>query len=215
MRLKISPKTLKPSHISLLKLPERFRNDKQHATSNEHHSLPKLKNKILKSLSLVLSFPLPYALSPTLSPSPLSPLDSPFYSSFFQAAPLRYGLLWQWRVSMLRWVYVSYAVVKVAFVFFVGCWLLWLRNLNSLWWQWCIFMEYGFVFVKEKVDMCFMGGQCICEGEEGGNVWGGGGGEANYQKKLFIFGREKIIFKQSRKINIKTDVCVCLLKQQK
>lgn len=43
--------------------------------------------------------------------------------------------------------------------------------------------------------MCFMGGQCICEGEEGGNVWGGGGGEANYQKKLFIFGREKIIFK--------------------
>ena len=143
MRLKISPKTLKPSHISLLKLPERFRNDKQHATSNEHHSLPKLKNKILKSLSLVLSFPLPYALSPTLSPSPLSPLDSPFYSSFFQAAPLRYGLLWQWRVSMLRWVYVSYAVVKVAFVFFVGCWLLWLRNLHSLWWQWCIFMEYG------------------------------------------------------------------------
>ena len=46
------------------------------------------------------------------------------------------------------------------------------------------------MFVKEKVDMCFMGGQCICEGEEGGNVWGGGGGK-QITKKNYLFLEEK------------------------
>lgn len=54
-------------------------------------------------------------------------------------------------------------------------------------------MEYGFVFVKEKVDLCFMDGSNASAKEKMAIL--GGRGEKISKKKLFIFGREKIMFK--------------------
>ena len=52
---------------------------------------------------------------------------------------------------------------------------------------------------------------CVCEEEDG--VFGGK--IINKNIYLFIFRDRKKNFKQSREINIKTDECMCLLKQQK